>query len=619
MARSGAVLVLSVCAVVLATGCLPTRKDNVAPEPAVTVEDGGADALASDATAATDATPGDGAPTDTKGKDVAVAKGCAKNLDCDGFSTACARAECDVGSGSCKLVPLAEGATCTDADACSTAVCTAGACNRTAIDCGDGNACTTDSCGLTTGCAHVPTAGTCDDGDACTENDKCVDGECSTGSAKNCDDADGCTVDSCDKTLGCIHAPPPPGTPCDDGHKCTTQDTCKGKQCQGKQIDCPDDGNPCTIEGCSDKSTGQCESNVVDGGGAAVVCDDKNPCTKADVCSGTTCAGSPDDCDDKNPCTDDVCEPGKGCAHGPNLDNCTKDACSQPGSCLQGVCVASILSCDDGNACSQDGCDLAKGCTYTLVDGECGDGDACTVGDTCVAGACKAGPKDPCDDGDACTTDSCDPVKGCVHAQASPGSACGSAKVCVAGQCIGDVCGDGLCGYGETTTSCLADCPVSGGDCTASDASCITGCRQKKCSSPDASCSAENGCAALTNCLGACQGFSCEQGCFVATPAASVALFLSDNACVQAFCVADSWLGRKCQAGQEGYVPCVDACTSAMCPLQDVACQADVKCAAVLACVNKCASGDQACVDACGAKTNALFDARVLCAQTYCQ
>ena len=41
-----------------------------------------------------------------------------------------------------------------------------------ALDCNDGNVCTTDSCDVTNGCGSTPKTGTsCDDGNLCTEND----------------------------------------------------------------------------------------------------------------------------------------------------------------------------------------------------------------------------------------------------------------------------------------------------------------------------------------------------------------------------------------------------------------------------------------------------------------
>ena len=50
----------------------------------------------------------------------------------------------------------------------------------TGADCDDGNACTTDTCNASTGCASSPVAdgAACDDGDACTSGDACAAGAC---------------------------------------------------------------------------------------------------------------------------------------------------------------------------------------------------------------------------------------------------------------------------------------------------------------------------------------------------------------------------------------------------------------------------------------------------------
>jgi hypothetical protein len=44
--------------------------------------------------------------------------------------------------------------------------------------------------------------------------------------------------------------------------------------------------------------------------------------------------------------------------------------------------------CDDGNECTDDVCDASLRCVYTDGTGPCNDGDACSLDDTCQAGAC---------------------------------------------------------------------------------------------------------------------------------------------------------------------------------------------------------------------------------------
>jgi hypothetical protein len=301
-----------------------------------------------------------------------------------------------------------------------------------------------------------------------------------------------------------------------------------------------------------------------------------------------------------------------------NVKPCSADLCSDAGTCKDGGCSGIAKTCEDGNLCTTDACDLAAGCTHTAADGPCGDGDACTVADVCAAGACKAGAVDKCDDKDPCSVDSCDAKSGCHHVQAVPEAACGTAKACVAGQCVANVCGDGLCGAEEDFSLCASDCPAAGGACKASDDVCISACKQEKCAGSTAACKADAGCLGVAKCLAACTSPWCEHGCFLAVGAATLKQFLSDNACSQAFCIEDSWLGKKCAPAAGGYSDCVDGCTSAMCPVQDSACQGDKDCKAVIDCIDtKCLVSEPSCAATCGA-ANQLFDARVVCSQTYC-
>jgi Dictyostelium (slime mold) repeat len=58
----------------------------------------------------------------------------------------------------------------------------------------------------------------------------------------------------------------------------------------------------------------------------------------------------------------------------------------------------------------------------------------CTGAQKCVAGSCVTGTPLDCDDKNACTTDTCDPIKGCVHTPL----ACGKNKACdkITGTCV---------------------------------------------------------------------------------------------------------------------------------------------------------------------------------------
>lgn len=92
----------------------------------------------------------------------------------------------------------------------------------------------------------------------------------------------------------------------------------------------------------------------------------------------------------------------------------------------------------------------------------CEDGRFCTSGDTCQAGKCQAGAKDPCDDGVSCTgAETCDEQANSCGAGVPT---CGSGELC---DPIADVCGltcdgcaiDGVC-YPDGTANPRNECEV---------------------------------------------------------------------------------------------------------------------------------------------------------------
>jgi hypothetical protein len=212
--------------------------------------------------------------------------------------------------------------------------------------CDDDNVCTTDSCLASGECDHAVNSLPCDDGDACTVNDGCAAGVCvgqqtCCDSAADCDDANPCTLDACNASKSCAHAPKPDGAACSDGSACTDGDACADGMCASTpQTPCSDD-NPCTDDAC-DPVTGDC---VFSNNTAA--CDDGNDCT-TDTCDIGACVGVPVAgavaCDDGNACTAfDACAAG-GCAGDP---------------------VDGAATCDDGVACTVDGCDPKSGCVHS--------------------------------------------------------------------------------------------------------------------------------------------------------------------------------------------------------------------------------------------------------------
>jgi hypothetical protein len=107
--------------------------------------------------------------------------------------------------------------------------------------------------------------------------------------------------------------------------------------------------------------------------------------------------------------------------------------------------------CDDGNTCTLDSCKNKDGCTYDLLtEGECIDGDACTIGDHCENGLCIGLPID-CDDGNICTDDLCDGLGGCTTTQNQ--AACDDGDPCT----VADQCSEEECEGYPVECDCLTD------------------------------------------------------------------------------------------------------------------------------------------------------------------
>ena len=394
------------------------------------------------------------------------------------------------GDGTSNLdgVEPTDGATGQDASACDPVACAASkACHV--------GTCVDGACSL----SPSPDASACDDGDPCTVDDRCKDAACLPGAATACDDGNPCTTDGCEANAdGCVHTPTL--LACDDGDACTVGDQCQGGACAaGLQRDCDDD-NPCTVDSCNPSAPPQQACGHAKVGG---LCDDNDPCTVDDTCVAGGCAGKPMACDDGNPCTDDACVAtgAKGaCSSTPSTAGGGKalpcsdgDVCTLGDVCDAGACKpGSAVACNDGNPCTSDACDAKAGCTATANSASCDDGNACTLGDGCAGGSCVGTGTLDCEDGNGCTLDACLTDSGCAHqpskAECSDGDACSIGDVCEGGACVAGkavLCDDG--------NPCTADA-CQGGLCLASA---VTG-----------SCDDGNPCT-LSD---ACQGGSCKPG-----------------------------------------------------------------------------------------------------------
>ncbi len=259
----------------------------------------------------------------------------------------------------------------------------------------------------------------CDDGDPCNGAEECQAGECFAGVPPNCDDQNPCTSDGCVARVGCRNEPV--AGACDDGDACTLDDRCQSGQCYGLPADADEDGHVAARCGGAD-------------------CDDQDPAVNPNAFEGPTGApacsdGIDNDCDGAS----DAAEPTCAACLGP-ADCDDGDACNGAEDCQAGECYpGDPLTCSDGEPCTDDWCDPVQGCRSAANELPCDDGDACTLGDRCAAGACQPGQQRDCSDGNPCTDDDCVTGQGCVHVP--------NAAPCDDGdpQTTGDACIDGTC------------------------------------------------------------------------------------------------------------------------------------------------------------------------------
>ena len=411
----------------------------------------------------------------------------------------CVTASCDSKSGECVVTEAPEASACDPVASCAeSGTCSGGLCAPAPAPCHDGNPCTEDQCDLEAGgCLHLPLDGPpCDaDGSACTAGDQCVDGSCHAGDPVDCEDGNPCTHDDCDATAGCTHAPLD-AAPCDDGDPCTAGDTCEGVTCIGG------------VGVCECLSDADCEA--LDDGN---LCNGSLSCDLAQsppVC--TLIGGSPVTCPEADdPCLPKQCTPATGVCEETSLPdgtacNADDNVCTASDSCQAGTCTpGALLPCTDGEQCTIDGCDPATGCAFLATDGPCdADGDACTVGDTCIAGVCAAGKPMVCGDGGPCANVSCDPAVGeCTAENLADGTTCDDGDVCTAA----GACQDGDCVPGAVIP-CDDDNPCTSDLCGA-DGGCSSVANTAGCDDGDA-CTSEDTCAGAA-CVGGAP-LSCVDG-----------------------------------------------------------------------------------------------------------
>jgi len=283
----------------------------------------------------------------------------------------------------------------------------------------------------------------------------------------------------CNGKADCADTPRCDGTACDDGRACTSPDVCAGGACGGP-VDCAPklacsyalgcgpggacvfqadagvacDGGTCRNDGaciplgqewsCTDgaDNDGDQQVDCDDADCMGVACDDRRACTVGDTCMpdvgcmGTitcnhppagTCWAAMGGCGDGGACeyfisAGAACDDGQRCTH--------SDVCADDGGCTGTTYSCGLGSCFAGGACEGDG-----GCSGTALTGTaCDDGDLCTFGGTCDAGACESTAylclERECEAG-LCLGDG-----GCGYAPKAPGTACPGGTCDLTGTCV---------------------------------------------------------------------------------------------------------------------------------------------------------------------------------------
>ena len=246
-------------------------------------------------------------------------------------------------------------------------------------------------------------------------------------------------------------------------------DTCQAGVCAGRIPVICTASDQCHVGGICDTATGVC-SNPLKADGSS--CSDGNSCTQTDTCQAGVCTGgNPVVCGASDQCHDaGVCNPVTGaCSNPAKLDGTScgdGNACTQTDICLAGVCTpTNPVTCPASDQCHDPGvCDTATGlCSNPpkADDSLCTDGNACTQTDTCQAGVCTGTNTVTCAASDQChVAGVCDTVAGvCTNPTKADGTACSDGSACT----TGDTCQAGACAPGTATTCTAEDqCHVAG-------------------------------------------------------------------------------------------------------------------------------------------------------------
>ena len=377
---------------------------------------------------------------------LAVGQSCSIDVACSG-GLSCVQGKC--------IIELLEGATCSDANPCSGGMlCTKGICQYSY-----GNACVGDNvCGEFLKCDSGFCQAPCEFETALKQSCKKETQELDcTFRLFHCKESG-----SCGRLNGLVN-----GEQCKEGLSCVSgfcvDGVCCDKACGEDKADCLACSKAAGAEKdgeCATAAAGTlCRSNIDED-------DAENPCDLKEVCDGKVSA-CPEDvfAADKTSCnTSGVCKFGACLLQGQNGSGCkTSDDCIS-GNCVDEVCCDT--NCD--GECSS--CSNASGTCTALENGAlCGDGDLCTVGDTCQDGKCTAGKTKSCTPADECyqAADCVSKTGECVDVvYAADGTPC-TGGTCVSGQCQAGCSGSSVSCVGKCTdiAADAENCSTCGNKC----------------------------------------------------------------------------------------------------------------------------------------------------------
>ena len=142
------------------------------------------------------------------------------------------------------------------------------------------------------------------------------------------------------------------------------------------------------------------------------------------------------------------------------------NACTVGDTCVNGICTGTPLTCTPIDQCHTSGvCNPATGvCSNpTRPNGTtCNDGNICTQGDVCLNGVCSGTPV-TCMPSDQChAAGTCNPATGlCSNPTQPDGTTCNDGNACTEN----DVCVGGVCSGTSFTCAAPDQCHQGGGTC----------------------------------------------------------------------------------------------------------------------------------------------------------